>query len=512
MKTKQIGYGLIALMIMLMACESPTNSPRNRDLAGTVTITPNTNVTTGTELTAAYSGTEDVTLSYQWNKDDVAISGKTGTKYTPDEAGSYTVTVSAEGYNPKTSAAVTVTASDPGSDPGTDPIIDPGTDPGNNTKTLNSISAVYDAARHPVYTSTPIDNLKNGLTVTAAYSDNTTTPIAADHYTLSGDISTVGEKTITVSCTEDGVTKTTTFTVTVNPRPSYGISLSVVTFHEASYGYGAQAAQTVTITNIGLNASGELAIAIDPATGFDLSGNTLPGIAAGGTGSFTVTPKTGLNAGVYAATITVSNTGNNISENFDISFAVNKAAGATVDAPTSLSKSYNRITLNTVTASTGQTVEYAINSSTTAPTDGWQDNTTFDGLTAETTYYFFARSVENDNYKTGTPSVSAAIATSQSGAAKVVVSYWVNEQDELAITDYTGSGDITLSPGDILVITAQGAGYENHQWYLNGVNTDEDGEAYTFSSMVVGKHTVGLFVQKGGKYYNANFAITVEEE
>jgi len=64
---------------------------------GTVTISPAVSATIGTELTAIYSGTETVT--YQWNKDGFAISNATGTKYTPNSPGSYTVTVNVAGYN-----------------------------------------------------------------------------------------------------------------------------------------------------------------------------------------------------------------------------------------------------------------------------------------------------------------------------------------------------------------------------------------------------------------------------
>jgi hypothetical protein len=78
-----------------------------KTLNGTITISPTT-ATVGTELTAAYSGSE--TVSYQWNKDGTAIVGKTTTKHTPTEAGSYTATVSLAGYNSKTSAAVVVTS------------------------------------------------------------------------------------------------------------------------------------------------------------------------------------------------------------------------------------------------------------------------------------------------------------------------------------------------------------------------------------------------------------------
>jgi len=74
-------------------------------LNGDIIIIPNTDVTVGMELTAVYSGSENVT--YQWKKDGVNIGGNSN-KYTPIEAGSYTITVSAAGYNSKTSMAVNV--------------------------------------------------------------------------------------------------------------------------------------------------------------------------------------------------------------------------------------------------------------------------------------------------------------------------------------------------------------------------------------------------------------------
>ena len=78
-------------------------------LAGTITISPSS-ATTGTELTATYSGSE--TVSFQWKKDGTNVGTASATnpnKYTPAEAGSYIVTVSASGYQSKTSGAVTVT-------------------------------------------------------------------------------------------------------------------------------------------------------------------------------------------------------------------------------------------------------------------------------------------------------------------------------------------------------------------------------------------------------------------
>jgi len=81
-------------------------------MEGTLTILHNgvaitEPILTGTELTAYYSGNESG-VSFQWNKDQVSISGATGLTYTPITAGSYTVTVSLAGYNSETSVAVSV--------------------------------------------------------------------------------------------------------------------------------------------------------------------------------------------------------------------------------------------------------------------------------------------------------------------------------------------------------------------------------------------------------------------
>jgi len=106
---------IIALALIISACSNPAdgnnggsnNSDGNSVLSGSISISPNSgDITTGTELTASYSGSEAV--SFQWNKGGNPISGETGTTYTPTAAGSYTVTVTAEAYSSKTSPAVTV--------------------------------------------------------------------------------------------------------------------------------------------------------------------------------------------------------------------------------------------------------------------------------------------------------------------------------------------------------------------------------------------------------------------
>jgi len=103
-------FSIIAFAILFLAgCDTViTKNPEGelQNLSGFVVITPSANINTGTELTAVYIGTE--TVNYQWNRDGAAVPGATGSIYTPPVAGSYSVTISATGYNKKTSDAVTV--------------------------------------------------------------------------------------------------------------------------------------------------------------------------------------------------------------------------------------------------------------------------------------------------------------------------------------------------------------------------------------------------------------------
>jgi len=97
--------------------------------------------------------------------------------------------------------------------------------------------------------------------------------------------------------------------------PQYGISLdqTQIVFPEAIAGYGPQTAGTVTITNTQTAATGILNIELsgDNPGSFTLSKSTVNGISPigippAGTNSFTVVPNTGLEAGTYTATVTVS--------------------------------------------------------------------------------------------------------------------------------------------------------------------------------------------------------------
>jgi len=86
-----------------------------------------------------------------------------------------------------------------------------------------------------------------------------------------------------------------------------------------------------------------------------------------------------------------------------------KAAGALANKPELVqgSKSETSITVTaTLQTNTGQTVQYARNDVNLAPTtnSSWHDSGVFSGLEPDSTYYFFARSKENDTHQTGVSS------------------------------------------------------------------------------------------------------------
>jgi hypothetical protein len=233
-----------------------------------------------------------------------------------------------------------------------------------------------------------------------------------------------------------------------------------------------------------------------------------------GSGYAWVNPSTALSAGngqSFPATYLNPN-GNYESAIGAVTVNVAKAIGANVGAPTLNSTTHNSVTVNPVTATNGQTVEYAINATNAAPSTGWQLGTTFGGLNAVTTYYVFARAAENANYEHGAPSAGTAIATKQQAGNDTFVNYWVDDTGELNVGGVQGA-IVTVPDGGSVTFTANGAGYSNQSWALNG-NTVGSGALYTFDTVdiEVGKnYIIGLRVQKDGKFYFTEITVKVVE-
>jgi len=190
-------------------CSVDVNNPSLSTLSGTVTISPST-AAVNTELTATYSGSE--TVSYQWKKDGNNVGTATTTKpnkYTPTQAGNYSVTVSLEGYNSKTSAPVAVTS-------------DGGTSTPVTGVTLNKTSLSLAVGGSETLTATVAPSNATNKAVTWTSSDTTKATVA------NGVVTAVaaGSATITVK-TEDG-NKTAECSVDVN-NPSLSTLSGTVT-------------------------------------------------------------------------------------------------------------------------------------------------------------------------------------------------------------------------------------------------------------------------------------------
>ena len=158
---------------------------------------------------------------------------------------------------------------------------------------------------------------------------------------------------------------------------------------------------TITLNVMRVNGNfGEVApISVTYTHDLRLSGIALP------QGYTWMIPSTAVNAGdnqTFAAMRGDSAVG-------EVRVNVAKGVGATVAAPTLNSKTATSITINAVTPpATGQTVEYARSTTSTAPQTGWQTGLMFSGLTENTLYYIFARSAANNNYNAGAASVALA--------------------------------------------------------------------------------------------------------
>jgi hypothetical protein len=88
--------------------------------------------------------------------------------------------------------------------------------------TLTGITANYTGGS--VAINTDVNSLKNNLTVTALYGNGATKTLGSTEYTLSGDLSASGQKTVTVIYAG----KTTTFTVTVTAAPNTNITYTAI--------------------------------------------------------------------------------------------------------------------------------------------------------------------------------------------------------------------------------------------------------------------------------------------
>jgi len=124
---------------------------------------------------------------------------------------------------------------------------------------------------------------------------------------------------------------------------------------------------------------------------------------------------------------------------------ITKADGAEVSVPTVSAKTENSITVSSEITGTnyGQTIEYAKNSTNSAPADGWQNDSLILELNPSTTYFIFARSEANDNCNAGT--AKSISVTTDAPLSKIKYDYSTDTALPTVVAGLTASE--TLSPG-----------------------------------------------------------------
>ena len=114
----------------------------------------------------------------------------------------------------------------------------------------------------------------------------------------------------------------------------------------------------------------------------------------------------------YYCVVTAKRTDNGLSESVTsdvVTVTVGKADQTAPDSPTLSDKTNTSLTIEAITGGVNG-VEYAISTSEEEPESGWTTDTTFTGLSTDTTYYIFARYKSDTNHN-ASPASHAAVQT-----------------------------------------------------------------------------------------------------
>jgi hypothetical protein len=378
----------------------------------------------------------------------------------------------------------------------------------------------------PAHGSTLSAAAHNGQPVTISYGGQTATTSALtvnrinpviDDFTVSGTETFTYDgspKVVTVTAKDD--TTTGTITVKYNGGANVPVNAGIytITFDvaaDANYnevsGFDAGTLtinpKTVTFTVDSIMAQPYTGSTITPAVTVR-DGSTILTLNT----DYTVACINNTNIGI--ATVTITGVGNYAGNNGSSTFTIKKAAGASVSAPTLNSKTNNSITINPVTTSNGQLVEYAIRTSNSAPSTGWLADTTFNSLSAGTNYYIFARSVGNDNYETGTASVSLLVEIPKDISFNVT---FTGPTEKVISVTKTTTNNLSKSSGGTITLGLS-ENFTNYEWYVGGTKVGT-GKDITLNAgnaaFVVGNNWITAVVYENAVPWSGEFAVVVIE-
>jgi len=315
-------------------------------------------------------------------------------------------------------------------------------------------------------------------------SSNTSVATVSSNGTVIGRAS--GSSTITVK-TADG-NRTASCSVTVNSS-STGSSVTGVSLNKTYLSLSVGNSETLTATITPTTATNK-------TVSWSSSNTSVATVSSNGTvygqssGSATITVKTadGNKTASCSVTVNSSSTGSSVT-----------------------GVSLNKSSLNLAIGNSETLTATILPSSASNKSVSWSSNNTSVATVSSNgsvTAVTFGSAVITVTTSSGGYTASCTVTVVQNVPVNKIEYYWVNENGNLATT--SGGNTVTIAAGATLTITSQAAGYVVKQWHLNGVNTGQSGNTYIFSSTAVGKHTVGLFVEKDGKLYNTNITIMVQ--
>lgn len=274
---------------------------------------------------------------------------------------------------------------------------------------------------------------------------------------------------------EFSVKATALFTENLQSR---GINLELTggsSFEAKTEGYGEEdiETKTVTVTNTGAEATGDLTVALsgDNANCFEISPteSTISSITSvGGIATFSIKPKTRLSPGTYTAIVTVS--GENIdSQSLDISFKVDNA----------VTKTLTSIAVTTAPTKTNYTAGESFDSTGMVVTATYSDSST----NAITGYTFTPNAALTTDNTSITISYTEGEVTKTATQAITVnaLEYNITVKDGKATQD-EGTEIIKASVGTTVILTANAAysGKEFDKWVVeNGDITLADANSAT---------------------------------
>ncbi|MDR2357322.1 MAG: S-layer homology domain-containing protein, partial [Oscillospiraceae bacterium] len=271
-----------------------------------------------------------------------------------------------------------------------------------------------------------------------------------------------------------------TATVVVHVAPiQHGIQLdaSGFAFPAEKYDYAPPAAREITITSIGVQATGALSAVLSggDVSAFELSASDIASIEANGSYKITVVPKTGLGKKTYTATLTVEKSANDAanlkSRTYALSFTVAPNDVLGFEPVPDIELSYNEKNADATLAGLPSHVTPILANATTSPPNigvKWAADASYGKTTPGS--YIFTGTLDTaqlgDNY--ANPHDFTTVT------ARVVVAEPINAETPMIAENPTDFDGVVGAPptleAKVQKLTQEG-GALSYQWYSGAVNT-----------------------------------------